>query len=347
MKTIKILFVLVSMALFFSCNKDKETTELLTSTPPFASGLSFQKIKDLPNNYYDHQAVGFLANQANSSLYISCRDINFLQSETIHKYNTIDQSLITKNTPIKDFATKRNYIYNNQLYVFGSQKVSIYDLNLNSSLNTIPYPDNSSYSRFGFAAQNNNIYFVGGFLGGSAMSPDYDKKLVNYDIVTNVFATAAFMPINRNGGSSEFVNNKLYTFFGYEWMFDPAFLNNIRFLNDALIFDISTSSFQALPLASNIKYSYTAKYNNYIFVAGNKYADSLSSTVVGSFFGYFNTDTNIMIEIPITVQENNFAFPYICEIEITEIYPDLSVGRVIESTRNGNIEREDNVTTKL
>jgi hypothetical protein len=38
---------------------------------------------------------------------------------------------------------------------------------------------------------------------------------------------------------------------------------------------------------------------------------------------------------------------YICEIEITEIYPDLSVGRVIESTRNGNIEREDNVTTKL
>ena len=38
---------------------------------------------------------------------------------------------------------------------------------------------------------------------------------------------------------------------------------------------------------------------------------------------------------------------YICEIEITEIYPDLSVGRVIESTRTGNIEREDNVTTKL
>jgi hypothetical protein len=38
---------------------------------------------------------------------------------------------------------------------------------------------------------------------------------------------------------------------------------------------------------------------------------------------------------------------YICEIEITEIYPDVSVGRVIESTRNGNIERGDHVTTKL
>jgi hypothetical protein len=38
---------------------------------------------------------------------------------------------------------------------------------------------------------------------------------------------------------------------------------------------------------------------------------------------------------------------YICEIEVTEVYPDVSVGRVIEETRNGNIERGDNVTTKL
>ncbi len=38
---------------------------------------------------------------------------------------------------------------------------------------------------------------------------------------------------------------------------------------------------------------------------------------------------------------------YICEIQVTEVYPDVSVGRVIEETRNGNIERGDNVTTKL
>ncbi|MEI7701674.1 MAG: hypothetical protein WCK86_17880 [Planctomycetia bacterium] len=38
---------------------------------------------------------------------------------------------------------------------------------------------------------------------------------------------------------------------------------------------------------------------------------------------------------------------FICEIEITDVYPDMSVGRVIEETRNGAIERGDNVTTKL
>jgi len=38
---------------------------------------------------------------------------------------------------------------------------------------------------------------------------------------------------------------------------------------------------------------------------------------------------------------------YVCEIEVTEVYPDIAVGRVIENTRQGNIERGDNVTTKL
>ncbi len=38
---------------------------------------------------------------------------------------------------------------------------------------------------------------------------------------------------------------------------------------------------------------------------------------------------------------------YVCQIEVTEVYPDVAVGRVIEETRNGSIERGDNVTTKL
>jgi hypothetical protein len=38
---------------------------------------------------------------------------------------------------------------------------------------------------------------------------------------------------------------------------------------------------------------------------------------------------------------------YVCQIEVTEVYPDVAVGRVSEETRNGTIERGDNVTTKL
>lgn len=38
---------------------------------------------------------------------------------------------------------------------------------------------------------------------------------------------------------------------------------------------------------------------------------------------------------------------YICEIEVTDVSPDTAIGRVLEETRNGTIERGDNVTTKL
>lgn len=38
---------------------------------------------------------------------------------------------------------------------------------------------------------------------------------------------------------------------------------------------------------------------------------------------------------------------YICEITIVSVFPDSAVGRVIEETRNGTIERGDHVTTKL
>lgn len=38
---------------------------------------------------------------------------------------------------------------------------------------------------------------------------------------------------------------------------------------------------------------------------------------------------------------------FICEIIVTDVTPDSAVGRVIEETRNGSIERGDNVTTKL
>lgn len=38
---------------------------------------------------------------------------------------------------------------------------------------------------------------------------------------------------------------------------------------------------------------------------------------------------------------------FLATIQITEVYPDKAVGLVIENTRNGTIERGDNVTTKF
>ena len=55
-------------------------------------------------------------------------------------------------------------------------------------------------------------------------------------------------------------------------------------------------------------------------------------------------DDNIAQKMRLIVYRDN---KYICDIEITDVMPDKAVGRVLEETRNGSIERGDHVTTKL
>lgn len=164
---------------------------------------------------------------------------------------------------------------------------------------------------------NENAYIVGGFLGGETTSDiNYDKKIWKHNLNLNTFVPVANMPKNRYGGSSEIVNNKIYSFFGYEQIQDGNTNGTIQMHNDLIIYDISTNSFQTIELTKNVRISFTAKYENYIFVAGNKTAGAASTLINGSFFGYYNTTTNTMTEIPVTVSDNSYSFPYFCEIEI-------------------------------
>ncbi len=310
---IKIICVVITLTLF-SC--DKESTEAIVDNPAFLTSLSFKSIIEIENNNFEDQMPGFLANPSDNSLYISCRNKNLTYLETTYKLNLNDLKLFSKNATITDFVTKRNYIYNNQLYVFGAEKYTIYDLDLNTTTPSTPYLPNNSFSRFGFTAQNENVYIIGGFLGGSTQDPTYDKKIYKLNLNTNNFLEFATMPKNRNGSSAEIVDNKIYSFFGYENIKSSTTSPSIQMLDDLQIYDINSNSFQTINLAKNVKVSFTAKYKNYIFVAGNKTAGSTSTVINGSFFGYFDIRTNTMTEIPITVSNNNLDFPHICEIEI-------------------------------
>ena len=323
MKTIKnivILALIGLLLLLLSCNKDQEVIELVDPKPVFADKLTFQKIKDIPENHFEDQMPGFLANTSNNSLYLSCRDKFKLTTETVYKLNVNDLKLTTKNTIARDFATKRMHIFNNKLFVFGGEKFNKYDLNLNEEIVGTYYGSfvtYKSFSRFGSCILNENAYIIGGFLGGESTSDsNYDKKIWKHNLNTNTFVQVASMPKNRYGGSSEIVNNKIYSFFGYEQIQDGNTNGTIQVQNDLLIFDINTNSFQTIALTKNVKISFTAKFENYIFMAGNKIDSNSSSLVNGSFFGYFNTTTNTMTEIPVTVSDNGYAFPYFCEIEI-------------------------------
>jgi hypothetical protein len=300
---------------FFSCQNDSEV-ETETNEPPFASGLTFQNLIDIPpTNYYVDQMVGFLANESNNSLYISSRSQNLLQSETIRKLNLNNLNLTTKNTTSADFATKRNHIYNNKLYVFGGDYYNRYDLDLNEDLIGTSYSEQRSFTRQGTCIQDNNLYIIGGFLGGIVI-PNYDKKILKLNLASDAIEEVATMQKNRWGASAELVNNKIYTFFGSEVLSLPE--EGYILHNDIQIYDLTTNTFQNIAIENNIYRSFTAKYHNYIFVAGTKVMNSSEGNVtpIDSYFGYFDTTTNTLHEIEIFTENNTYSFPYICEIEI-------------------------------
>lgn len=318
MKTIKNIVLLVSVGLLFlSCNKDELVIELVDPKPVFADKLTFEKIKDIPENQFEDQMPGLLANTSNNSLYLGCRDKFKLLTETIYKLNINNLTLTTKSITVRDFATKRIHIYNDKLFVLGGEKYNKYDLNLNDEIVGTYYGSSvadKSFSRFGSCISNDNVYIIGGFLGGNEND---NKKIWKHNLTINTVEQVANMPTNRSGGSSEILNNKIYTFFGYEQITNINNTNpEIKLLSNLLIYDIKANDFQKIGLPTGVKISFTAKYKNYIFVAGNKTDGNFSSVVNGSFFGYFNTTTNLMTEIPITVSDSNYSFPYLCEIEI-------------------------------
>lgn len=301
-----------------SCSKDEENIIQENTNPAFMNGLSFVKIKDLGDNLIEEQMVGFVGDSITNNLYVSCRDKFIEHTEKIYKFNVNTLELITKNNTLSDFVTKRNHIYNNKLYVFGGSGFTSHDLDLNQSQSQVIYSNSRIFSRFGSAISYDDVYIIGGFLGGEDSTlPGYDKKIWKHNITTNSMTLQAQMPKNRNGGSSEIINQKIYTFFGYENINDPSTTTpNIQLLNDIQIYNITNNSFQTISLPAQVKVSFTAKYNNHIFVAGNKSAGNFNSSIDGSFFGYFNTETNTMTEIPVTVSDNTFSYAYISEIEI-------------------------------
>lgn len=76
-------------------------------------------------------------------------------------------------------------------------------------------------------------------------------------------------------------------------------------------------------------------------VVGSKKNQSRSAELVEISVG---TDDGITKGMRLVLYRDS---DFIGEIVITSVYPDSAVGRVVEDTRNGTIERGDNVTTKL
>ena len=309
-------FLKLSIAiLLFSCsNEEPKTSESKDLS------LNFKTVIELEENFFENSMGGMIADPTNKVLYISCREKNSLlsQPEKVYKLNLGNSEIknIIKDGP--DFITKRPIIYNNNLYVYGGQKTNKYDLNL-TEISTSVYQNinnpNLVFSRFGLTNNNNVSYIIGGRISGSEVN--LGKEIFTHNLVTNTVEELALMPEPRYGSSSETLNNKLYIFNGYETLTQQNSTSpETKLLNSILIYDLSTKTFEKLDAHKNVSYSFSAKYEDKIFVCGNTSQGTFNSQINGGYFGIFDPTTKKLTDIPITIENNSYSFPYICEIEV-------------------------------
>ncbi|TAF68247.1 MAG: hypothetical protein EAZ58_09285 [Flavobacterium sp.] len=320
MNYLKVVFPFFFLIITSCQNEPIDKNAVLDPTSVFQSGLVFKKVIDIPDNYFVDQMPGFTAHPKENVLYLSCRDKFIYNTETIYKINVSNQKLTIKNSAVSDFVTKRNHIFEDKLYVLGGEKFNSYGLDLTEETKGSRYGSfitSKVFSRFGTCISDSDVYIIGGFLGGESLSePNYDRKIWKLNLKQNTFDFVDYMPKNRNGASSEYSKGTIYTFFGYENVKSTNLRPAIKLLNDIQVYDLSSKSFQSIPYDRQVRVSFTAKYNHYIFVVGNTSADSYESPINGSFMGYFDTKTNKMTEIKTIIEGNTYNFPFICEIEI-------------------------------
>ena len=259
-----------------------------TSSLSFTEIASFQSPAGIAN-----LSSGFVGSFADNSLYIAMREGS---PERVIKYN-LDSNTFNENSYSQfDFVTKRLHIINNQLKVVGAQFINTYSLEVDSDPISTAH-GLSDISRFGSAVVDDDIYFVGGDLSDEANA----NKITRYNQVTGNLEVIATMPTSKFWAESEIVDNKLYVFGGKQ-----TFIGDSE--TTSYIYDLDTNTFETFNLPVPLFASFTARYENLIYVSGQVRVDTNNDGNEDDFniyLGVYNTLDNTLTEISTDLDDSD------------------------------------------
>ncbi len=270
-----------------SVNLSPKTSEDFAMPP--SGGLNFTEVTTIQKSLA-LGTTGFTGANSSNSLYIAFRDNTVVPNvPTVYKYD-LNTSSLTENTldPNNDFVTKRAYVSNNKLKVFGGQFITEYDLDIAGTPSFVNH-NIGSLTRFGFTTLDQDIYII-----GENLDTETSNELWRYNGLSNSFETAANLPSGKAWADIEVVNNKLYIFGGQSAFSDtePEALS--------YIYDIDNDSFTSFNLPEALFSSYSARYQNLIYVAGNIAIDADNDNInedYDNFLGVYNTQDDSFTEI--------------------------------------------------
>lgn len=256
-----------------------------------SEALNFSQAFTYPSNAIANGAAGMIGSNSSNSIFISNREssmrgTNDVNPERVSKFNLDTNTLEDKLFFQADFVSKQLHIIDNKLKVVGGQFINTYELNLQSEPESALYEPQIYLSRHGSAVIDDEIYIVGGGLDNPENIGD---EIFKWDDLNASLTKIATMPETRSGARAEIIQNKLYIFGGTTGFFGSDSQNA---KNTIYIYDFETAAISIETMPVSLNFSYTGKYENLIYVAGQQKAYTDDADGDGNPDGFLTTSDN-------------------------------------------------------
>ena len=220
------------------------------------------------------------------SLYMtSMKETN---EQQLIKYAFGDGSSVSQITSGGDYLAQQLAFIDDQVVTISSNEINESNLDLSGNAQITPLA--TSVGEFGYrtVSLGNQIYKIGGYngLGLDAISA--------LNIGDTSFLQVVTMPEEKGYAGAEIIDNELYVIGGFTF----SDQGDIVTYDEMTIYDLSNMSAQVIALPANLTRTYTARYENLLYIAGRKYNGPGQATT--NYLTVYNTLDNSFQEIDIT-----------------------------------------------
>ncbi|MCH9661203.1 MAG: hypothetical protein K0U54_09860 [Bacteroidetes bacterium] len=274
------------------------------------NGLTFTDVNTFQSIMVVGGAIGMTGSNATNSLYVVTREdsegSNGESPEKIFKLsldnNTFQERLFFQ----QDFVTKRPYILNGNLSVYGAQYVNSYDQELQNDPSTMAHGANSDndgigLTRFGAAVQDDYVYLTGGDLDG--LGNTSGNKIRKFDNVSGQIQDFATLPESRYWAGTEIVNDNLYVFGGKQ-----NFVQDYISESTSYLCDLNSGTITSFELPVALFTTFVVRQGDLIYVAGQIREDLDGDENIDNFdiyLGVYDTVNNTMTEISTDLDDSD------------------------------------------
>lgn len=256
-------------------------------TPP-SGDFEFSEVLSFRSDRIEGAAPGMIGSYSDNSLFVVTRHdpTDVTKEEVIHKFDLTNNEQTASFFPNDDFISKQLHIVNNELVVVGAQYINNYNSDLSGTPSSVEH--GKTFTRFGMAVQDDNIYIIGGEFNPPSVNNEKANKVYKWNLVTKSLTEFATLPEARFGARATIVNDKLYIFGGSPLFFDG--LNSSEILVTSLS---DPGKWEKFYMSNVMQFTFVNKYQNLIYVAGKtRHANNNVDPSTESFIGVFDTNTN-------------------------------------------------------